>query len=417
MPAPSFAPSSRLLARWLDELGRVSDERGRLTRTFLSPAMERANALVGGWMRAAGLAVREDDTGNIIGRLGGPPDAKTLLLGSHLDTVRNAGRFDGPLGVLLPIVALAELRRRGVVLPFAVEVLGFSEEEAVRFSGAYLGSKAYTGRLRAGDLKLHDARGHSLRSVIEAHMGTGKKFTPPARAHAPGELLGYLEVHIEQGPVLEAEKLSVGVVSAIACQRRGRLTFRGKAGHAGTTPMKLRRDSLAGSAEFVLAVEAFARRQPQLVATVGTISVVAGAANVIPGETVLSLDVRHPLDAKCHTAQARLLAAARQIARRRGLTVQWQPTMDHHAVACSQKLTSLLGQSVRAVQGRNLALVSGAGHDAVVMSTLTPVAMLFVRCRAGLSHHPDEYASPADLQVALRVVIDFLERMAKRERY
>ncbi len=412
MPDRSSAPDANLLANWLDQLGRVSDERDRLTRTFLSPAMERANALVGGWMRGAGLAVREDDTGNIIGRLEGPAGAKTLLLGSHLDTVRNAGRFDGPLGVLLPIVALAELRARGVTLPFAVEVLGFSEEEAVRFSGAYIGSKAYTGRLRAADLALRDARGQTLRAVIEAHVGSGKKFTPPASAHARGELLGYLEVHIEQGPVLEVEKLSVGVVSAIAAQMRGRLTFRGKAGHAGTTPMNLRHDALAGAAEFVLATEAFARGQTQLVATVGTIAVTAGAANVIPGEAVLSLDVRHPLDAKCRAARARLLALAKQIARRRGLTLQWQPTMDHRAVACSPTLTSTLAQSVRAVQKRSLALVSGAGHDAVVMSALTPVAMLFVRCRAGLSHHPDEYAAPRDLEIALRVVVDFLERLA-----
>jgi len=411
----ALTQAAAVLARRLDQLGRVSDEADRLTRTFLSPAMERANLLVGGWMTEAGLAVREDETGNLIGRLESTrPGAKTFLLGSHLDTVRNAGRFDGPLGVLLPIVALAELRRRGVALPFAVEVLGFSEEEAVRFSGAYLGSKAYTGRLRAADLDLRDARGNTLRAVIEAHTGTGKKFTPPVRVHAPRDLLGYLEVHIEQGPVLEAEKLPVGVVSAIACQIRGRLTFRGKAGHAGTTPMRLRRDSLAGAAEFVLAAEAFARRQPQLVATVGTISVVAGAANVIPGETVLSLDVRHPLDTKCHVARMRLLGLAQRIARRRGLTVRWQPTMDHHAVACAPRLTSLLVQSVRAVQDRSLALVSGAGHDAVVMSTLTPVAMLFVRCRGGLSHHPGEYASPADLETALRVVVDFLGRLAKR---
>jgi allantoate deiminase len=415
MTDPSLALHARLLARWLDELGRVSDERDRLTRTFLSPAMEQANALVGGWMRGAGLAVREDGTGNIIGRLEGPPGAKTLLLGSHLDTVRNAGRFDGALGVLLPIVALAELRQRGAVLPFAVEVLGFSEEEAVRFSGAYLGSKAYTGRLRAADLALRDARGNTLRAVVEAHLGTGKKFTPPARAHAPGELLGYLEVHIEQGPVLEAEKLSVGVVSAIAAQRRGRLTFRGKAGHAGTTPMRLRRDALAGAAEFVLAAEKFARGQAQLVATVGTISVVAGAANVIPGETVLSLDLRHPRDAPCRAAWTRLLALAKQVARRRGLTVQCQPTMNHRAVACSPALSALLTQSVRAVQKRSLTLVSGAGHDAVVLSSLTPVTMLFVRCRGGLSHHPDEFTAPADLRVALEVVVDFLERLAKRE--
>ena len=410
-------PAQRL-ARMLDELGRVTDEPGRLTRTFLSPAMERANQLVGGWMQEAGLTVREDDTGNLIGRLeagipargrrqAAPLHAKTLLFGSHLDTVRNAGRFDGALGVLLPIVALAELKQRGVAFPFAVEVLGFSEEEAVRFTGAYIGSKAYTGRLRAADLKLSDVRGQTLREVIEAH--TGRRFTPPKPAHRPRNLLGYVEVHIEQGPVLEAKKLAVGVVSAIASQRRGRLIFRGRAGHAGTTPMNLRRDALTGAAEFVLFAEAFAAARAPLVVTVGTINVPSGAANVIPGETVVSLDVRHPSDAACSAALADLIRQAQRTARRRQLICEWQQTMQHEATTCSSSLTAQLARSVRAVQGKSISLMSGAGHDGVVMSTLTPIAMLFVRCRDGLSHHPDEYASPRDLAVALRVMIDFLE--------
>jgi allantoate deiminase len=395
----------------LDELGRVSDEPGRLTRTFLSPAMERANLLVGGWMRAAGLAVREDETGNLVGRLASPvPGAKTLLLGSHLDTVRNAGRFDGALGVLLPIVVLGDLQRQGVTLPFHVEVVGFSEEEAVRFAGAYIGSKAYTGRLRAADLKLRDARNHTLLEVIEAHAG--RRYTPPKAAHRPGDLLGYVEVHIEQGPVLESRKLAVGVVSAIASQTRGRLVFRGKAGHAGTTPMNLRRDALAGAAEFILFAEAYAGVRAPLVATVGTIQVPAGAANVIPGEVVVSLDVRHPSDAACGAALAELVRQAQRTARRRQLACEWHPTMQHEATPCSPELTRQLARSVRAVQHTSPALVSGAGHDAVILAKLTPVAMLFVRCRDGLSHHPNEYAAPADLALALRVVADFLRRLA-----
>src|SRR6478736_7482598 len=408
-----MANAAQQLVRMLDELGLVTDEPGRLTRTFLSPAMERANLVVGGWMREAGLSVREDDTGNLVGRLEPQtpnPRPKTLLLGSHLDTVRNAGRFDGALGVLLPIVALAELRARGVALPFAVEVIGFSEEEAVRFTGAYIGSKSYTGQLKPADLKLTDARGQTLRAVIEAHAG--RVFAPPKAAHRKGDLLGYLEVHIEQGPVLEDRQLAVGVVSAIASQTRGRLTFSGKAGHAGTTPMNLRRDSLAGAAEFVLFAEKFAGAQPPLVATVGTINVPSGAANVIPGQTILTLDVRHPDDAACNRAVKRLVAEAQRIARRRRLELAWQPTMQHHATPCSPELTDLLGQSVKAVQGKNLSLVSGAGHDGVVMAELTPIAMLFVRCRNGLSHHPDEYAAPKDLGVALKVTIDFLQRLA-----
>lgn len=403
---------ARLLARRLDELALLTDEPGRTTRTFLSPAMRQANALVGGWMSAAGLAVREDAIGNLIGRQeASQPRAKTLLIGSHLDTVRDAGRFDGPLGVLLPIVALEESKRRGAQLPFAVEVLGFSEEEGVRFASAYLGSKGYSGQLRSADLRFCDTNGISVLEALEGF--NTEKFSLPKAPHRRSDLLGYVEVHIEQGPVLEAENLAVGVVSAIAGQTRGRLIFRGKAGHAGTTPMALRRDALAGAAELVLFAEALARKTPPLVATVGTMSVSPGAPNVIPGEVTLSLDVRHPHDSARRAALTGLLARAKHIAAQRKLTCDWTTTQDNGAVACSPKLSATLTQSVRAVQKSSRSLVSGAGHDAVVMSTLTPVAMLFVRCRDGSSHHPDEFASPADLEVALRVTIDFLERMAR----
>ena len=441
----SLAQAARLLVRRLDELGRVTDEPGKLTRIFLSPAMRRANRRVAGWMRAAGLTVREDSVGNLIGRLeacragspdpaagsknggvGGPRPTKTLLLGSHLDTVRDAGKFDGALGVLLPIVALGELKRRGVALPFNVEVLGFSEEEGVRFSSAYLGSKGYAGQLRAADLKLRDAEGMSVREAIArwSALPSTRFSARPKRvegnalhlkpAHRQSNLLGYFEVHIEQGPVLENKKLALGVVSAIAGQTRGRLTFRGKAGHAGTTPMALRRDALAGAAELVLFAETLARGCEPLVATIGTVAVSPGAPNVIPGEVTLSLDVRHPRDSSRRAALKLLLDVGKKIARARKLSVAWQPTQDNGAVACSPQLSALLEKSVRTVQRRSVSLVSGAGHDAVVMSALTPVAMLFVRCRDGLSHHPDEFASPADLNVALRVVIDFLLRLAQQ---
>jgi allantoate deiminase len=212
--------------------------------------------------------------------------------------------------------------------------------------------------------------------------------------------------------VLEAKKLAVGVVSAIASQTRGRFTFVGKAGHAGTTPMNLRRDALGGAAEFVLAAEKLGREHPGLVATVGTIQVPGGAANVIPGEVTFSLDVRHANDLVCRTAVTALVRQAQQIARRRKLKCRWQPTMQHAATPCSPALTAQLARSVTAVQGKNLSLVSGAGHDAVILAALTPIAMLFVRCRDGLSHHPDEYAAPKDLGVALRVVVDFLQKLA-----
>ncbi len=409
--------SARELVRRLDQLGRVSDEPGRLTRTFLSPAMRRANELVGGWMREAGLAVREDGAGNLIGRLESRPagrrGTRTLLMGSHLDTVRDAGRFDGALGVLLPIAALAELRRRGVELPFGVEVVGFAEEEGVRFAGAYLGSKGYCGLLRAGDLALCDGDGVTARQALAGLHG-GAALPRLRAAHRPADLLGYFEVHIEQGPVLEARGLPLGVVTAIAGQSRVRLAWRGRAGHAGTTPMRLRRDALAGAAELVLAAEALARGHKGLVATVGELAVAPGAANVIPGEVVHTLDVRHPEDEVRVGAVAELRAAAAAIARRRRLGLAWQPVQDHGAVACCRELSGLLAESVRGVQGRSLALPSGAGHDAVILSRLTPVAMLFVRCRAGLSHHPDEFAAPDDIAAALAATVDFLTRLAGR---
>ena len=402
---------AKSLVRMLDDLSRGTDEPGRLTRTFLSPAMRRANKLVGSWMREAGLQVREDSVGNLIGRWeSNTRRAKTLLLGSHLDTVRDAGKFDGPLGVLLPIVALAELKQRGVALPFHVEVLGFSEEEGVRFASAYLGSEGYCGRLKSGTLALRDADGISVGDALKKF--NGGKFSTPKATHRTSNLLGYFEVHIEQGPVLEAKKLAVGVVSAIAGQSRFKLTWTGKAGHAGTTPMALRRDALAGAAEFALAAEKVARAAAGLVATVGALVVSPGAANVIPGHVVHTLDVRHARDAARRAALFQLGRLARQIAIRRGLKVAWQRTQDNGAVACSPALTAALARSVQAVQGKSLSLVSGAGHDGVVMSALAPVAMLFVRCRDGLSHHPDEYASPKDLDVALRVTVDFLLRLA-----
>lgn len=397
----------------LDELGHISDEAGRLTRTFLSPAMRRANALVGSWMAEAGLAVREDAVGNLIGRwAAADPDAKTFLLGSHLDTVINAGRFDGPLGVLVGIAAVEELRRRGRALPFHLEILGFSEEEGVRFASAYLGSKGFTGALAEDDLARKDEAGTSVRQALEALHG--RPFTLPEPAHPAHDLLGYLEVHIEQGPVLEAEGLALGVVSAIAGQSRVRVTWRGKAGHAGTTPLKLRRDALLGAAELVLAAEAQAERLNGLLATVGALRVDPGAANVIPGEVVHTLDVRHPNDAARAAALRSLEKAARKIAERRGLVLDWQLTQENGAVACSAELCRLLATAVEAQQGRTLTLPSGAGHDGVILARQTPITMLFVRCRAGLSHHPDEHAAPEDIAAALAVTVDFLERLAAR---
>lgn len=410
-PSISLSRASAVLSSRIDTLSLVSDEKGAVTRTFLSPAMRRANALVGGWMRQAGFDVHEDQVGNLIGRTASKgARRKTLLLGSHLDTVRDAGRFDGTLGVLLPISAMEILKARGVELPFDVELVGFSEEEGVRFSSAYIGSKGYAGRLRSSDLSLTDPDGVSVSGALKV-LGKWKGLPKPA--HRKADLLGYLEVHIEQGPILESKDLACGVVTAIAGQTRCSVAFVGEAGHAGATPMDLRRDALAGAAEFILAVEAYAKASMPLVATVGKINARPGASNVIAGCAEFTLDVRHPSDPRREAALRDIVQAGGAIARRRGLSFKLRVLQDNGAVACAPELTRRLEESVSAIQGRCIRLSSGAGHDAVVVSSMAPVSMLFVRCRRGLSHHPDEFVRKSDMSVALAVVVDFLTKLAQ----
>ncbi len=381
----SFA--RELMAR-CDALGKISEEPARLTRTFASPAMRRANQLVGFWMREAGMQVREDAAFNLLGRWDSAErGAKTFLLGSHLDTVRDAGKYDGPLGVLTAIAAVQRLREHGVKLPFHLEVVGFSDEEGVRYQTAYLGSNAFAGTLKAADL----ARIREKQIV---------------KARRRDEFLGYAEVHIEQGPVLESKNLPVGVVSAIAGQSRIRVEFRGVAGHAGTVPMDLRHDALAGAAELVLAAE-----RCGVTATVGKLEIAPGASNVIPGQAVLTLDVRHQSDARRLAAVKSLHTKARAIAKRRGLKLLWQPVQENGAVQCDKTLTQIFSKCVAQRGLKALSLPSGAGHDAVVLSQICPVAMLFVRCKGGISHNPAESVKTADVRVAIEVLAEFLMRV------
>ena len=375
-----------------DALGAISDEPGRLTRTFHSPGMQRANELVGSWMRDAGLTVREDEAFNLRGKWAtSQQGAATLLLGSHLDTVRDAGKYDGPLGVLAALAVVEHLRAEGRSLPFHVEIVGFSDEEGVRYQTAYLGSRALAGTLSAEDLARIEEKG-----ISRARW----------RGGAP---IGYVDVHIEQGPVLEQRGLPVGVVSAIAGQSRIRVDLTGRAGHAGATPMALRRDALAGMAEIVLAAE-----RCGVVATIGQIAVEPNASNVIPGWATCSLDVRDARDLRRKAALRKLHAQAREVARRRALRLTWTVVQETAAVRCDAGLTRLLSASVA---GRGIDIVrlpSGAGHDAAALATLCPVAMLFVRCRGGVSHHPAESVRRADVALAIGVLADFIVSLASR---
>lgn len=385
-----------------DELSRISDEPGYLFRSFRSPAMRRANDTVGKWMRAAGLAVREDAISNLISTWHSlAANAKTLLLGSHLDTVRNAGRYDGPLGVLVGLAAIERLQGAGETLPFHVEVIGFADEEGARFQSTYLGSRALTGALTAADLRRTDSEGVALRDSGIGDLKSAKR--------KRGELLAYAEVHIEQGPVLEAERLALGVVSAIAGQTRARLTFTGRAGHAGTTPMNLRQDALCGAAEFIVAAENLARHG--LVATVGSVRVQPDISNVIPAQVTLTLDVRHQRDPVRLDACRQLQKVADKISKTRKLQLKWTTLQQTRTVDCDERLTALMRNAVRAVQDRARLLPSGAGHDAAAMAAICPVTMLFVRCKKGISHHPDEAVTEADVAKGIAALSEFILRL------
>jgi allantoate deiminase len=380
------------------ELAAVSEEAGALTRPFATPAMARANALVAGWMEQAGMSTRTDAAGNLVGRLSCPDlEAGTLLLGSHLDTVRDAGAYDGPLGVVAAIACVEELRARDITLPFAVDVYGFADEEGLRYGTAYLGSRAVAGTFDPELFALADADGIHLRDALTAFGGDPVGIESAARPDA----IGYLEVHIEQGPALERAGRPLGVVTAIAGQSRAHVVFTGEAGHAGTGPMAARRDAACALAEFVLAVEQAGRAEPGLVATVGRLTAAPGAPNAIAGEATASLDVRHPDDAVRTAATTALLERATAIGAARDVAVLWEPRMDAPAVAMDPRLVAALAE---AAAGAPL-LPSGAGHDAVALAAAMPVGMLFVRCAGGVSHAPAESVDPADAEAAVEALL------------
>jgi allantoate deiminase len=405
------ASAEIILAR-CDLLASFSEEVGCLTRGFATPAMRAVNNQVAEWMRNAGMSVREDAIGNIIGRYEAcASPAKTLLLGSHLDTVRNAGKYDGPLGVMTAVQCVACLHQENRRLPFALEVYGFADEEGLRYI-PYLGSKAVAGGLDREALGLMDQDGIALSTAISDFGGNPANL--PSCRRRRDELLGYCEVHIEQGPRLEQEGLPVGIVSAIQGQTRARVIFTGAAGHAGTVPASLRHDALTAASEFILAVESSALRQDLLMATVGRISAYPGASNVIPGRVELSLDVRHPSDRARLIAARRLEARARRIGARRGIGVEWSLRQSTAAVLCDTQLAGLMEQAVLGQNLRAMYLPSGAGHDAAIMAGLTPSAMLFVRCREGISHSPLESVTMQDVGTAARVLAGFLDLVAER---
>jgi allantoate deiminase len=359
-------------------------------------------------MEAAGMQVRVDAAGNLRGVYPGMHvDAPRLIIGSHLDTVRDAGAFDGVLGVVLGVALVARLTGRR--LPIAIEVVGFSEEEGVRFGVPFIGSRALAGTLDPAILDRTDAGGRSVRQAfVDYGLDPGRL----SDAKWSGRALAYLELHIEQGPVLDTLGLPVGVVSAIVGQSRFAVTFTGAANHAGTTPMNARRDALAGAAEWMTIIEREAGAAPGLVATVGRLDVVPGAANVIPGACVATLDVRHADDEVRTVTAARMIGFAGQVARRRQLLLRVDPLLDQPAVPTDASLRARLEAAVGAAGYPVHLMPSGAGHDAMVLARMMPIAMLFLRTPNGISHHPDESVLDTDVDAALRVGRLFLDDLA-----
>jgi allantoate deiminase len=444
--------SAERVLRRCDELAACSDSTLGLTRLFLSPAMGEAHELVAGWMREARMTPRVDELGNLIGHYpvgetaivsglssqvtelspqvdglspevsgflpkvaGLSPEVAALsekgavfLLGSHLDTVPNAGKYDGALGVLLAIEVVSLLE--GQRLPFAIEVIGFSEEEGVRFKTPYLGSRALAGTFDPALLELRDDQGLSMRQVLRG-FGLVPEDWPRAR-HQSEDIRGYLEAHIEQGPVLESLGAPLGIVTDIVGQSRLRVRFAGQAGHAGTLPMNGRRDALAAASEWVLLVENLAGQTPGLVATVGALDVHPNTPNVVAGEVVCSLDVRHADDETREKAVERLLEAARGIAARRGMEVEVVARASQNAVPMNPQLREHLREACDELGVFAPEIASGAGHDAAIMATLCPCAMLFLRTPIGASHCPEEDVLAEDVARALGAMSEFLRALA-----
>ena len=390
------------------ELATISAEPGRLVRLFLTPEHRRAADLVAGWMRAAGLAVSEDALGTVRGRFG---DAKRrLLIGSHIDTVIDAGKYDGPLGVVAGILAAEQFVLAKTALPFGIDVLAFGDEEGSRFPATMTSSSACAGVFEHEALATADSGGVTLTEALRKY---GKDLSGiSAAAYGTGDAAGYVEVHIEQGPVLESKGEPLGIVTGIVGQVRLRVTVTGEAGHAGTVPMNLRRDAYAGAAEMALALEQIAREHPEdgMVGTVGRIEAAPGAVNIIPGRVLFTVDLRALTDALRVAATERFAAEVARIAKARGLTVSIETFHEIATAHCAPALQDALAASVTELGHTPIRLPSGAGHDAQVMARLCPSAMLFVRCRGGISHNPAEFTSAADIGLAIAALTKFIGR-------
>ena len=401
--------SGAAIRQRIDALAAISAQADGLTRVYLSPEHRRANALVSGWMREAGMSVRVDAVGNVAGRYAGhDAAAPALLLGSHLDSVADAGRWDGPLGVVSAIACVASLHAAGRRLPCPVEVVGFADEEGTRFGATMLGSRGLAGTFDRAALAIRDAQGIAMAQAMRDWGLDPDRIDDAARP--PGSHAGYLELHIEQGPVLEQLGLATGCVSAIAGATRLRVTLAGEAGHAGTVPMRLRHDALAAAAACILAIEGRAGEETDAVATVGRLDVSPGAVNVIPGGVAFTVDIRAPRDAQRHRLVTDIRRGIATLCGPRGVGHEIAVTHELDATPCAPWLMARIDDAI----GRRPAtrLASGAGHDGMALRGLCDIGMIFVRCAGGISHNPAESVTDADAEAGARVLMRVIESFA-----
>jgi len=396
-----------------EKLAKFSEDAGGTRRTFLSPPMRDCHREVSSWMNALGMTVSVDAVGNLRGFFAGTsPAAPRILIGSHLDTVPNAGAFDGILGVVLAVELVESLR--GSKLPFSIEVIGFSEEEGVRFGVPFIGSRALVGRVDEELLGRNDANGISVRKAIQDF---GLNPNELSKAALRDDVLGYVEFHIEQGPVLESLGRPLGVVEAIVGQNRLEFTFAGQTNHAGTTPMNLRHDALAAAAEWIVAVESLAQRTTDLVATVGFVEAKPGATNVIAGEARATLDIRHASDRARTEALDELIRQAEAISSRRAVTAKWRTLLAQNAVAMDPFLTDQIEHAVQKAGCEPHRMASGAGHDAMILAEKIPAAMIFLRTPGGISHDPAESVHLEDVAKALECGQHLLTQLAASQEF
>jgi allantoate deiminase len=408
-----FSKHAEVVIARCRKLASFSEYAGGTRRTFLSAPMHDCHREASSWTKTLGMSVSLDAAGNLRGVYpGSSPSAPRILIGSHLDTVPNAGAFDGILGVVLA-VGLVELLD-GMKLPFGIEIVGFSEEEGVRFGVPFIGSRALVGRVDEELLGRKDANGISVRKAIQDF---GLNPNEISKAVLSDDCLGYIEFHIEQGPVLESIGRPLGVVEAIVGQNRLEFTFSGQANHAGTTPMNLRHDALAAAAEWIVAVETLARRTPGLVATVGFVEANPGAVNVIAGTARATLDIRHASDRARTEALDELIRQAESIAARRGMTVMWRTLLAQNAVSMDPFMTEQIERAMQKAGCEAHRMASGAGHDAMILAEKVPAAMIFLRTPGGVSHDPSESVHLDDVAKALECGQHLLTRLAASQEF